>query len=455
MNKELAEYLINYSLDTGADFSEIFYEKTIGTDIRFLNKKIDNVETNVTEGIGIRLALGDTTFYANTNILTKENLTKIIDELKSNFNLRVKFKNIKLKNESHNSEFFDISSEDKKEYLYKVDKIAREKDERITEVISRFSEKKRKIIIASSKGKYIEEDRNYLIFRFSVYASENGKKEEGYKSYGYSTGYEFIKNINIEKEIESVVDIAIKKLSSIYIKGGKMPVVIANGWGAVIFHEACGHAMEATGVAKKLSILTDKIGQKIASEKVTIIDDGTIPNLWGTTYYDDEGNKTRKNILIEKGVLKSYLVDEINDRKMKHGITGSGRRQSYRLAPTSRMNNTYLAPGTDKFEDMIKDIKYGLYAKQFIGGSVDSTTGDFNFSVDEGYLIKNGKVCEPVKMASLIGNTLEILNNVDMVSDDLDFGVGFCGSLSGKINVTTGQPTIRVSSILVGGASND
>lgn len=455
MNKELAEYLINYSLDTGADFSEIFYEKTVETDINLLNKKIDNVDTGVVEGVGIRLALGNTTFYATTNIITKENLTKIIDELKSNFNSETKIKDIKLKEESHEAEFKDIFPEEKKEYLYKVDKLAREKDNRITEVVARFSEKRRKIVIASSNGKYITEDRNYLIFVFSVYSTDGDKKENSHKSYGYSSGYEFIKDIDLEKDVNSAVDVAINKLSSVYINGGKMPVILAPGRGAVIFHEACGHAMEATCVAKKLSILTDKLGQKIASDKVTIIDDGTIPNLCGTTYYDDEGNKTRKNILIEKGILKSYLVDELNDRKMNHGITGSARRQGYGLAPTSRMNNTYLEPGTDKIEDMLKDIKYGLYVENIGGGSVDTTTGDFNFAVIEGYLIKEGKICEPVKMASLIGNTLEVLNNVDMVSDDLGFGLGFCGSLSGRVLVTEGQPTIRVSSMLVGGVSND
>lgn len=455
MNKDLVEYLINYSLDTGADFSEIFYEKTVGTDIRFINKKIDNVETDVIEGVGIRLALGDTTYYADTSVMTKENLTKIIDELKSNFNFVPKLKNIKLKEESYTSEFKDIPENDKKEYLYKVDKIARGKDKRIIEVASRFSEKQRKIVIASSNGKYVCEDRNYLVFSLAVIAAENDKKEEGYNSYGYSSGYEFIKNIDIEKDVNAVVETAINKLSSVHIKGGKMPVILNAGRGGVIFHEACGHAMEATGVAKKLSVLSDKLGQKIASDKVNIIDDGTIPNLFGTTYYDDEGNKTRKNILIENGVLKGYLVDQINDRKMNFGITGSSRRQSYNVAPTSRMNNTYLAPGSDKIEDMLKGIKYGLYVKDIGGGSVDPTTGDFNFAVTEGYIIRDEKICEPVKMASLIGNTFEILHNVDMVSDDLKYSIGYCGSVSGTVPVTNGQPTIRVSSMLVGGVSND
>ncbi len=455
MDKKFAEYLINHCLTTGADFSEIFYEDTEKTIISLRDKKIDDVNTKYLEGVGIRLALKDNILYAHSNIITKENLTKIIDELKLNFNSRIKFKNIKLKRLSHQSEFIDISDKDKKEYLYNIDKIARNLDKRVKEVSASFVKTKGKVIIASSNGKYVIEERNYARLNFTIVVSDNDKTESSYYSKGFINGYEFLKNMNIEEVVKNYVDIAIKSLSAIYIKGGKMPVILGSGFGAVIFHEACGHSMEATSVANGLSVLNNKLGKKIASSKVTIVDDGTIPNLWGTTYYDDEGNKTKRNVLIKNGILKSYLVDELNDRKMKHGITGSGRRESYRYAPTSRMNNTYLEKGKDKFEDMLKDIKYGLYAKKMGGGSVDPTTGDFNFNVNEGYIIRKGKICEPVKMASLIGNTLEILNNVDMVSDDIDYDIGFCGSKSGNVPVIIGEPTIRISSILVGGASND
>lgn len=454
MNKELAEYLINYSLDTGADFSEIFYEDTETTSIVLRDKKIDGVSTNYLEGVGIRLALKDNVLYAHTNIITKENLTKIIDELKANFSSKIKLKDIKLKKLSHKSEFENISDLDKKEYLYNIDKTARKLDERVSEIKSSFAETKQKVVIATSNGKYVTDERNYARLFITIVVKDKDKTESSFRSYGSTGGYFFLKDLNIEEEVKKSVDSAIKKLDSIYIKGGKMPVILNSGFGAVIFHEACGHAMEATSVAKKLSVLTNKLGEKIASSKVTIIDDGTITNLWGTTYYDDEGNKTKRNVLIKNGILKSYLVDELNDRKMKHGITGSGRRQDYRYESTSRMNNTYLEKGSDKFEDMIKDIKYGLYAYRMGGGSVDPATGDFNFSVEEGYVIRDGKICEPVKMASLIGNTLEILHNVDMVSDNLDYSVGFCGSESGSVPVIIGEPTIRVSSILVGG-SND
>ena len=211
--------------------------------------------------------------------------------------------------------------------------------------------------------------------------------------------------------------------------------------------------MEATTVARNISVLSNKLNEKIASDKVTIIDDGTIKSLWGSVNVDDEGKDPNKNLLIENGYLRNYLIDYVNSKKMKMAYTGSGRRQNYKYAPTSRMNNTYLLEGTDKIEDMIKSIKYGLYAKQMGGGSVNPITGDFNFSVEEAFLIEDGKITKPVKGASLIGNTLDILKNVEMVSDNLEYGTGWCGSESGSIPVITGEPTIKVSKILVGGTN--
>ncbi|MGL5353484.1 MAG: TldD/PmbA family protein, partial [Clostridium sp.] len=219
----------------------------------------------------------------------------------------------------------------------------------------------------------------------------------------------------------------------------------------VIFHEACGHSLEATAVAKGNSVFTDKLGQQIASSKVTAIDDGTISNAWGSTNIDDEGNKTRKNILIENGILKSYMIDKLNGRRMGAESTGSGRRQNYKFAPTSRMTNTYIANGTDKTEDIIKSIENGLYAKKMGGGSVNPVTGEFNFAVSEGYIVKNGVIQKPVRGASLIGKGSEIRMNIDMVGDNLGRGQGMCGSSSGSIPTDVGQPLIRVKEITVGG----
>ena len=228
-------------------------------------------------------------------------------------------------------------------------------------------------------------------------------------------------------------------------------MAIENGFGGVIFHEACGHSLEATCVGIGNSKMCGKLGQKIANEKITAIDDGTIPGAWGSVNIDDEGHATQRNILIENGVLKNYMIDRLGSRRMGMPSTGNGRRQSYLFEPTSRMTNTFIDNGPDKNEDIIKSIEYGLYAKKMGGGSVNPLTNDFNFAVSEGYIVRNGEICEPVRGASLIGNGAEILNLIDMVGQNLDRGQGVCGSVSGSVPTDVGQPLIRVSNITVGG----
>ena len=230
-----------------------------------------------------------------------------------------------------------------------------------------------------------------------------------------------------------------------------MTVAIENGFGGVIFHEACGHSLEATSVAIGNSEMAGKLGQQIANPKVTAIDDGTIPGAWGSVNIDDEGTPTQRNVLIENGILKNYMIDRLGSRRMGMPMTGSARRQSYAYEPTSRMTNTFIDNGPDKNEDIIASIEYGLYAKSMGGGSVNPLTGDFNFSVSEGYIVRNGKICEPVRGASLIGKGAQILQDIDMVGQNLATGQGMCGSSSGSVPTDVGQPLIRVSSITVGG----
>jgi TldD protein len=239
-----------------------------------------------------------------------------------------------------------------------------------------------------------------------------------------------------------------------YAPGGKMNVVIGNGFGGVIFHEACGHSLEATSVAKKSSEFWDKKGSQIASSIVTAIDDGTMPGEWGSLNVDDEGSTPRRNVLIKDGILQTFLVDRLNGTRMGEMSTGNGRRQNYRFAPTSRMTNTYIDVGDSTFDEIIAATEYGLYAKRMGGGSVQPGTGEFNFAVSEAYMIRNGKIAEPVRGASLIGRGSEVLMNIDMIGKDMDFGQGMCGSMSGSVPTNCGQPTIRVKEILVGGRSD-
>ena len=228
-------------------------------------------------------------------------------------------------------------------------------------------------------------------------------------------------------------------------------MAIENGFGGVIFHEACGHALESAAVAKGHSVFAGKLGRQIASPLVTAVDDGTLLNQWGSVNIDDEGAPAQRNLLIEKGILKGYMIDRLGSRRMGMPSTGSGRRESYRFAPTSRMTNTYIDAGTDTREEILSSMEYGLYARRMGGGQVNPITGEFNFAVTEGYLVREGKICEPVRGASLIGKGSEVLMKIDRVSDNLEAGQGMCGASSGSVPVNVGQPLIRVSEITVGG----
>jgi len=289
----------------------------------------------------------------------------------------------------------------------------------------------------------------------AAYASDGTTLQSGTASPGASMGLEFYESTTPEEIGKEAVRIALVMTQAKPCPSGKMPVIIDNGFGGVIFHEACGHSLEATAVAKDQSVFCNKIGQQIASTKVTAIDDGTIPNAWGSQNVDDEGNPQQKRVLIKDGILQTYMIDTLNGRRMNMKSTGSSRRQSYKFEPTSRMSNTYIAAGTDTFEDMLSGIEKGLYAKKMGGGSVNPQTGEFNFAVQEGYLIENGKITDPVKGASLIGNGQEILMNIDMVGENLARAQGMCGSSSGSIPTDVGQPRLRVSSITVGGTANE
>ena len=455
MNKELLTNYLNVALETGADFAEIYYEKTKNTIFRLNDSKLDSIDTNDEEGLGIRVIKKDESYYTSTTNFDPENIEKTIRRLLKNIPVEKGRKVVlnelvdKRRKAQIPHDSFPVSA--KKELLYKIDKIAREQAKEVVQVSTGIVESDKEFIIANSDSLLITGNSILTRIVATIFTEKNGTKAHEFVDYGKGLGYELLDEISIEDMIEKTTKTAVDKLAAKDFKGGELPVVIAPGFGAVIFHEACGHGLEATSVAPHLSVFSDDLGKKIASPKVTLIDDGTIEGAWGSSIIDDEGNPTQKNILIENGILKSYLVDHFNSKEMKQKINGCGRRQDYHYSTTSRMSNTYLAPGTDKVEDMIKSIKLGVYCERMSGGSVNPSTGDFNFAVDTARLIEDGKLKELLKGITLIGNSKEILKNVEMVSDDLKISAGYCGSKSGTIPVTIGQPTIKVSKIIVGG----
>ena len=453
LKKDYEEFL-SLAMSTGADFAEIYYEESKQKNFIVLDSKLDSVNTAATKGIGIRIIKDNDCYYTSTDNLDKENIIKMIKNLITNFHQKnnnvIKLKDLEEIYPKIVIPHDEYPLEMKKKFLLDMDTKIRKISKKISQVSLGFLEGDKTITIANSEGKFIKSKNCVTRYICTVYAEHNGKKEREFVDCGKGQGYELLEE-DLYKISEDAAKVAVEKLDAEDFKGGELPVVIAPGFGAVIFHEACGHGLEATSVAPKKSVFSSDLGFEIATPKVTLIDDGTIPNAWGSNLIDDEGNPTKKNILIENGVLKNFLVDKNNAKKMKLDSNGCGRRQSYLFAPTSRMSNTYLKPGTDTFEDMIKSIKLGVYCEKMSGGTVNPSTGDFNFAVDTARLIENGKLGKRIKGITLIGNSKDILKNVEMIADDLKLSAGYCGSKSGMIYVTIGQPTIKVSKILVGG----
>lgn len=454
MDKKDYEELLTLAMSTGADFAEIYVEDGKTISYRVIDSKLDGIGSSTTRGMGIRLIKNNDYYYTSTNNLSMENIKNIIKNLIKNLS-GTSTKKIQLNDLEEVYPKIEIPHdqypvEKKKKYLLNMDKKVREVSPLITQVSLTFLEDDKEYLIANSEGKYIKSKNCVTRYMCNVYVEDKDKKANEFTDYAQGKGYEIL-NQDLESQSIKTANTAIEKLYAVDFKGGELPVVIAPGFGAVIFHEACGHGLEATRVAPKISVFSNDLGKKIATQKVTLIDDGTIPNAWGSNLIDDEGNPTQKNILIENGILKNFLVDKLHSKEMKLPANGCGRRESYQYAPTSRMSNTYLKPGKDKVEDMIKSIKLGVYCQRMYGGSVNPATGDFNFAVDTARLIEDGKLTKMIKGITLIGNSKDILKNVEMVSSDLLLSGGYCGSKSGTIYVTIGQPTIKVSKILVGG----
>lgn len=461
LNRSLVEDVLYAAISTGGIFAEIFVEDRINTSITMVGEKVESTISGRDYGVGIRVFDGIRSLYAYTNDSSRDNLIKVAKEAAgaiedSKGDITVKLRENPIKN-IHNIEtpLGDVLNLKKVDLMRRAYYAAKDYDEVISQVKVRYLDYEQNVLIANTEGLFTEDKRVRTRTMIEAIASVNGEMQTGSYGPGAHMGFEFYEKINIEEYAKEAARTAKTMVLAGPCPGGKMPVIIDNGFGGVIFHEACGHGLEATFINKGTSVFTDKIGEKIASDIVTAIDDGTIPNAWGSQNIDDEGTPTKRNVLIENGVLRGYLIDKLNGKRMGMASTGSGRRQSYKYAPTSRMTNTYIASGKDSLQNMISNTEYGLYAKYMGGGSVNTTTGDFNFSVREGYIIKNGKIDRAVRGATLIGNGPEILKKIDMVGNNLDHGQGMCGSKSGSIPVNVGQPALRIQSMTVGGRKDD
>ena len=458
LNKKMIKKVLDTALSTSADFAEIFIEDKFSTNANLNSSKVQNVNNAKIFGIGVRVAKGYHRVYGYTNSREENDLLKLADDLAQSFpgeSANINFEVGELEvGTLHQPKILpsEISIDEKVSLLRRADKAARDYGDEIKQVNIRYEDYVQNIWIANTEGTYIKDTRVRTRLGIAAVAMNEETKQTGFYGPGGTHGFEFYSEvINVEEAAKEAARVAKEMLYADECPSGKFPVVIDNGFGGVIFHEAVGHSLEATTVAIGASVFSTSKGELIANPLINAVDDGTISHAWGSATFDDEGNKQIRRQLIKDGVLTSYMIDKLNAKRMDAECTNSGRRESYRYAPTSRMTNTYIDNGESTFEEIIAATEFGLYAKKMGGGSVNPATGDFNFAVGEGYMIRNGKIAEPVRGASLVGTGKEALLKVDMIANNLRREQGMCGSESGSIPTDVGQPTIRVSEITVGG----
>ena len=457
ISRDICRRVLQKAVSTGADYAEIFAENTVNHSIGMIASKVDSVKDTVVAGAAIRVYKGLRSVMASTVDTSEAGLLRCAESAAEALGQGTAAIDIVLKERL----FGDIhpvrivpntvSNREKVEILKAGYFAARDYDESVQQVTGTMLDVDHNILIANSEGIYAQDRQIRTRLTVSAVADKGDGAQTGYFAPGARMGLELFDRIDPKSVGIKAAKQAVTMAGAGYCPAGVMPVAIENGFGGVIFHEACGHSLEATGVSLGQSQFAGKLGEKIANEKVTAIDDGTIPNAWGSINIDDEGTPAQRNVLIENGILKSYMIDKFNGRRMGMASTGNARRQAYSYTPTSRMTNTYIAEGSDNNDDIIASMEYGLFAKEMGGGSVNPTTGEFNFAVNEGYMVRNGKICEPVRGASLVGKGSDVIMNIDMVGTNMEMGQGMCGSSSGSVPTNVGQPLIRVSSITVGG----
>lgn len=461
IDKDILKEVLSTALSRNGDFAEIFLENKKVTGISCEDGKIDRIHTGTDIGAGIRVISGDSTSYAFTNDLSRKGLSKIAEIVShaaggTNKNLHLNFKKLQpvvdfdiKKRPDH------VKTEEKVAAVSSADRAAREAGGKfIKQVMVGYGDVVQQVTIVNSEGDYVEDERIRTRMIVQAVAAEQDIVQTGYEALGSHSGFELLSNFKPENIGRKAGQRAKAMLNAQHAPAGKMPVVMAAEAGGTMVHEACGHGLEADLVQKGLSVYAGKKGNRVASELITVVDDATMANKYGSYCFDDEGIPVQPVILIEKGILKDFLYDRLTASVEQRSSNGHGRRESYQDKPIPRMANTYIAPGSTPPEKILKEVKTGLLVKKMGGGQVNTSTGDFVFDVAEGYLIQDGKIGPMVRGATLTGNGPEVLNNVEMVGNDLGFTIGTCGKDGQGVPVSDAQPTIAVKEIIVGGTSH-
>jgi TldD protein len=453
--------LLGWGRAAGADFVEIFLERVNYLSALAEDDVMTSVSPRLSRGAGIRVFRGTTDCYVSTNDLSFPGLKRALEKglgilgfslpSAGSYVPQVNLEGLRDYAKSKQKEtWIPISMREMGDILLGSTKHLAQKASHIQSRRAAYFRDWQEVMVAASDGTFARDIRLTQSVALNLLCADGSHRASIGRRDGNTSDPQFLFTWNAEEIATEVAEAAGKMLYADYVESGSYPIVMANQFGGVIFHEACGHLLETTQIERKTTPFADQKGEKIAHENLTAWDEGLSERAFGTVDMDDEGMPTQRTLLIEKGILKNFLADRAGSWRTGHPRTGSGRRQSYAFAAASRMRNTYIAPGSYSFQDLLDSIEKGIYCKRMGGGSVGAT-GQFNFAVEEAYLIENGHLTKPVKGATLIGEAQDIMQRISMCSHDLGLAAGFCGSISGSIYVTVGQPHLKVDAITVGG----
>ena len=461
LDEAVIQRTLGSALRTGGDFAEIFVEDKRSSSAVLDDGKVEELTSGRDRGAGIRVVVGETTGFAHTADLSEDGLRTAAEAAAAaarggNGGTRV----VDLTRQSAprptevTTAPADVAKATKVELLTRADSVARQQGAAITQVMARYGDSRRKILIANSDGLLTGDDQVKTLFSVSCVAFGDTGMQTGRESVGHTIGFELFDQYDVEDLARRAAERALTKLGARPAPSGTLPVVIGKGGGGVLFHEACGHGLEADLVGKSASAFKGKQGELVASPLITLVDDGTIAGEWGCFAVDDEGRPAQRNTLIEDGVLTDYMWDFLRARKEGRESSGNGRRQSYQHLPMVRMTNTVITNGDTDPDDIIAGTDHGVYVAQLGGGQVNTATGDFVFGMTEAYLIEHGEITDPIREGNLIGHGPEVLTRIDALGNDFAMGSpGMCGKDGQGVPVGDGVPTLRVTALTVGGTA--
>ena len=461
LDSSVIQRVLGTALRTGGDFAEIFVEDRRSSSARLDDGRVEELSSGRDRGAGIRVVVGDTTGYAHTADLSEAGLRAAADAAAAAARGAAEGERTiaMTRVDAPRPNEIAIAPEDiekaaKVALLARADEAARAEGAAIKQVTARVADSRRRILVANNDGMLSEDDQVKTLFAVQCVAVGDTGMQTGYESVGHTIGWELFDRLDVEEHARKVARQALTKLQARPAPSGTMPVVIGSGGGGVLFHEACGHGLEADAIAKGASVFKGRKGTQVASPLVTLVDDGTMAEEWGCYAVDDEGTPAQRNVLIEDGVLTDYMYDFLRARKEGRARSGNGRRESYQHLPMVRMTNTYVLAGESDPDDIVASTERGVFVKALGGGSVNTATGDFVFGMTEAYLIENGEITAPLREGNLIGNGPQVLSLIDAVGNDFAMGPpGMCGKDGQGVPVGDGVPTLRVTALTIGGTA--